>query len=107
MQIPLLTCPRCLGVIVNPNAASGLREPPQIRRRNLEARDVIALEDEVGLDLRRTLAGLIVLGITLLMGGLGAIFIVQKPELSIILIGSALMVGGGVFYANWRATAGP
>jgi hypothetical protein len=61
----------------------------------------------VSLDLRGTVGGLIVLGLTLMMGGLGAIFIVQKPALSVILIGAAMMVGGGVIYANRRASARP
>jgi hypothetical protein len=107
MQIPLVTCPRCLGVIVNPNAATGLSEPPPIPRRSAEPRDVIPIEDEVKLDLRATILGLVVLGLTLLMGGLGAIFIVQMPALSVILIGAAMMVAGGVLFAKWQAAAGP
>jgi len=56
MQIPLLTCPRCLGVIVNPNAGQAAQIQP---------RQVIPIEEDIGHDLSGTVWGLMVLGLTL------------------------------------------
>ena len=91
MQVPLLTCPRCLGVIVNPNAGRGA---------HIEPRQVIPIAQEVNYDLRGTVGGLVVLGLILIMGGLGAVILLHQPALSIILIGAGMMTAGGVMYAN-------
>jgi len=108
MQIPLLTCPGCLGLIVNPNAASGvhIQQTPRARA-GLEPRQVIPLEEEVGFDLRGTVAGLVVLGLVLSAGGLAAFLLLKQPRLGVVLVGAAMMVGGGVMIANRRANAQP
>src|SRR5437016_9997833 len=76
MQIPLLTCPRCLGVIVNPNAASRASiAPPPIPQRRIEPKMVIPIEQDVGQDLRGTVGGLMVLALTLIIGSVGAVLV--------------------------------
>ena len=97
MQVPLLTCPRCLSVIVNPNAAQS--------RGSIEPRQVIPLEDDVGHDLRGTVGGLVVLGLTLIISGLGAVFVARQSALGVVLIGAGMMTAGGVMYANRRRVA--
>src|SRR5438270_4849688 len=89
MQIPLLTCPRCFGVIVNPNAASKVRQP----------REVIPLERDVHFDMRDTVGGLGILAIMLIVGG-GASIYFGQVALSVILIGFALMVGGFIGFTQ-------
>ena len=106
MQIPLLTCPRCLGVIVNPNAADRTSiQPPPIPQRRIEPKMVIPIEEDVGNDLRGTVGGVLVLALTLIIGGIGAIFVSHQPLLSVALIGAGMMVGGGVIFANQKAKA--
>ena len=94
MQVPLLTCPRCLGVIVNPNAASGARV--------IEPRQVIPIEEEAGFDLRGTVWGLLVLGLTLVVAGVGAVVVAKQSTLGVILIGAGLLTAGGVMLAKQR-----
>lgn len=105
MQVPLLTCPRCLGVIVNPNAATRHSLPPPLPQRRIEPRMVIPIEEEVGYDLRGTVGGVLVLALTLIIGGVGAVFVSHQPLLSIVLIGAGLMTAGGVIFANQKAKA--
>jgi len=93
MQIPLLTCPRCLGVVVNPNAASG---------KYIEPRQVIPIEEDVGHDLSGTVWGLVVLGLTLVAAGVGAVVVAKQSILGVILIGAGLLTAGGVMLARQR-----
>src|SRR3954470_24143879 len=73
MQVPLLTCPRCLRVIVNPNAATGVDADRAARgRASMEPRQVIPIEEEVNYDLRGTVGGLTILALTLLLGAVVA-----------------------------------
>ena len=92
MQVPLLTCPRCLGVIVNPNAASGARV--------IEPRQVIPIEEEAGFDLRGTVWGLLVLGLTLVVAGVGAVVVAKQSTLGVILIGAGLLTAGLFWFAH-------
>src|SRR5438045_4749044 len=85
MQIPLLTCPRCLGVIVNPNAGQAAQIQP---------RQVIWIEEEAGFDLRGTVWGLVVLGLTLVVAGVGAVLVAKQSILGVILIGAGLLTAG-------------
>jgi hypothetical protein len=106
MQIPLLTCPRCLGVVVNPNAArdAHIERMPHGGRR-IEPRQVIPIEEETGFDLRGTVWGLVVLGLVLLAAGLAALFVLKQPGLGVVLVGAGMMAVGGVMYANRRVVA--
>jgi len=104
MQIPLLTCPRCLGLIINPNAAAETSiTPPPLPQRRIEPRMVIPIEEEVGYDLRGTVGGMLVLGLVLILGGVGAIVVSHQPLLSLVLGGAGLMTAGGVIFANQKA----
>ena len=96
IRTPLVTCSKCLAAIVNPNAWSAA---------GIEPRQVIPLEDEVGGDFRGTIWGLVVLGLTLLAGGLGAVLVAKQSVLGGALIGAAMMSGGGVLYARRRQEA--
>src|SRR2546421_8483572 len=93
MQIPLLTCPRCLGVIVNPNAG---------RAAEIQPRQVIPIEEDVGHDLTGTVWGLAVLGLTLVVAGVGAVLVAKQSILGVILIGAGLLTAGGVMLARER-----
>jgi len=105
MQIPLLTCPRCLGLIINPNAAARASIPPPLPQQRIEPRMVIPIEEEVGYDLHGTVGGMLVLALVLIIGGVGAIVISHQPLLSVVLVGAGLMTAGGVMFANRRARA--
>jgi len=94
MQIPLLTCPRCLGVIVNPNAAARARQPQQ----------VLPVERDIFYDLRDTVGGLSILVILLIIGGAGAIFL-RQMAISVILIGCGMMVAGFVGFTQRKRAA--
>jgi len=87
MQIPLVTCPRCLSRVINPNAA---REPIEVEpiSQNRRPRRVIPLENETGIDLRETTHWLGVLAAGLFIG---AILIANWLGMNIMTV--ALLVG--------------
>jgi hypothetical protein len=92
MQIPLLTCPRCLRVIINPNAAT---------RPAVEPRQVVPLEEEVHYDLRDTVGGLTILALTLFLGAVVAWVYSQMAGLGAALfIGAMMTVAGGIWAAR-------
>ncbi len=93
MQIALLTCPRCLRVIINPNAAT---------RPAVEPRQVIPVEEEVHFDLRDTVGGLTILALTLFLGAVVAARYSQMFGLSAVLFIAAMMTVGGVIWAARR-----
>jgi hypothetical protein len=99
MQIPLVTCPKCLGVVINPNAA---REPIASEAGQILPRQVIPVESEAQEDiwgttvlLRPFAAALVGAGILLIkMTGLGA--------LSLILIVSGIVTLGLIWVLRGR-----
>src|SRR5882672_7899674 len=104
MQIPLLTCPRCLGLIVNPNAAAEKPPPPLPgAQRRVEPRMVIPIEEEADYDLRGTVVGLVLLALVILGGEWAVLFVLRQTALSVVLIGAAMITAGGVIYVNRRA----
>jgi len=92
MQIPLLTCPRCLGLIVNPNAAAEKPPPPLPgAQRRVEPRMVIPIEEEADYDLRGTVVGLVLLALVILGGEWAVLFVLRQTALSVVLIGAAMI----------------
>jgi hypothetical protein len=95
MQIPLITCPKCLARIINPNAGreTVARKSDTPQRR---PRQVIPLEEEAGGDIRDTTRWLVVLALALF---LGAIVIASKigiNTLSVVLIGAGIILAGAI-----------
>src|SRR5438046_1805859 len=89
MQIPLLTCPRCFGVIVNPNAAARTTVPKQ----------VVPVEREVFYDLKDTVGGLSILAVMLIIGAAATIWLGQIA-ITVILVGCGLMLASYVGLAQ-------
>jgi hypothetical protein len=89
MQIPLVTCPKCLSPVVNPNAAQDVEFP-----QGGISRQVIPLESETSADVRDTTRWLIVLAIALVVMG---IFIWMSVGINVL---SILMIAGGVIMAG-------
>jgi len=95
MQIPLITCPRCLARIVNPNAGreTVARKPNAPQRR---PRQVIPLEEEAGSDIRDTTRWLVVLALALFLGAIVIASKIGMNTLSVVLIGAGMILAGAI-----------
>jgi len=100
IQIPLVTCPKCLARVVNPNAA----EEPMARRsvpRTRQARQVIPVEEEAGWDVWETSRGLIIFGVLLFVG---AVILTQVAWWGELVLFLAVIVDFGiVVLCFWNA----
>ena len=84
MQIPLITCPKCLARIINPNAGRETvgTKPNALQRR---PRQVIPLEEEAGRDIRDTTRWLVALALALFLGAIVIASKIGVNTLSVVL----------------------
>src|SRR5258706_1390371 len=91
MQIPLITCPRCLARIINPNAG---RELSAEEAQSIFRRQVMPLEDEAEGDIWGTTRLLGILAAALMGGGMLLGTKRGIDSLSLILTVAGLAIAG-------------
>jgi hypothetical protein len=92
IQIPLVTCPKCLARVINPNA----QREPLARTTGSRApapRQVISLEEEASGDVRDTTRWLVVLAVALLVGAVVPFIWLGMNLLSGLMIAGAVLMG--------------
>src|SRR5437762_10925349 len=95
MQIPLITCPKCLARIINPNAG---RETvgTKLNAPQRRPRQVIPLEEEAGRDIRDTTRWLVALALALFLGAIVIASKIGVNTLSVVLIGAGIIMAGEI-----------
>ena len=97
MQIPLLTCPRCLARVVNPNVA---------RESAVRPRQVIEIEEQADEDVRGPTYWLNFLAIALIAGAVFVAIGVNELNILSVLMAFAGVIIGGVVVLMYRIAAG-
>lgn len=100
MQIPLVTCPRCLGRVINPNVG---REAVARQARQIFPRQVIPVESEAEGDIWGTTASLGILAAALLGAGILLIKMTGFGALSVILILAGVAIAGLMWVLRGKA----
>src|SRR6266704_6228541 len=93
MQIPLLSCPKCLARIVNPNVA---------RETAVRPRQVIEIEEQADEDVRGTTYWLNFLAIALIAGAVFVAIGVNELNILSVLMAFAGVIIGGVVVLMYR-----
>src|SRR4051794_31409857 len=94
MQIPLITCPRCLARIINPNAG---RETVAAQTRQILRRHRIPLEDEAERDIWGTTHFLWILAAVLVGAGIVLTKMMGMSALSTMLAVAGVVIAGVIW----------
>src|SRR5688572_5458756 len=102
MQIPLVTCPKCLARVVNPNAREDAAAAALLEYR-IPRRWVVPVEEESDADIRNTAMWLAILAVGLFAGAILVAIVVGLNFMSLLMVGGGLFMAIAVGWMNLKA----
>jgi hypothetical protein len=102
MQIPLVTCPKCLARVVNPNAREDPAAAAPLQYRT-PPRWVVPVEEESDGDIRNTAMWLAILAVGLFAGAILVAIVVGLNFMSLLMVGGGMIMAIAVGWMNLRA----